>query len=196
MILTAKQGRNADLFPDILSLYVPLGSKIADVTYGKGNFWTKVDVSQYEMLPSDLSTGTDCRKLPYEAESIDVVVFDPPYIYNPKATIKDSISGSYALNETLDLRTNNDVLEFYQVGMTEAVRVLKKNGVLIVKCQDCIESNKSKWNHITIYMQALELGLVADDLFVLVQTGVPASRWKVQHHARKNHSYFWIFKKG
>ena len=34
-IYTAKIGTNADLFPDILQIYVPKGSTVADVTYVK-----------------------------------------------------------------------------------------------------------------------------------------------------------------
>ena len=37
-IYSAKVGRNEDLFPDILQLYVPVGSAILDMTYGEGKF--------------------------------------------------------------------------------------------------------------------------------------------------------------
>jgi hypothetical protein len=41
------------------------------------------------------------------------------------------------------------------------------------------------------------LGLACDDLFVLVRRNSPGvSRIKVQVHARKNHSYFLVFRKG
>jgi hypothetical protein len=35
----------------------------------------------YQVLPSDLAHGIDCRALPYKAGSIDCVVFEPPYAY-------------------------------------------------------------------------------------------------------------------
>ena len=41
----------------------------------------------------------------------------------------------------------------------------------------------------------LQLKLFAKDMFVLVQTKYPVIQHKNQKHARKNHSYLWIFKK-
>ena len=124
-------------------------------------------------------------------------MFDPPYIYNPKDTVKESISSPYRVNETgLGLTTTSAVLDLYKDGMKEAGRVLRTLGFLIVKCQDQIESNKQKWMHIDIYNYATkELEMYAKDLFVLVQRGQPAIRWPIQYHARKNHSYLWVFKK-
>src|SRR5688500_5995505 len=64
-LLTCLQGSNSDLFPLALRLYVPPGSRIADVTYGHGVFWRKVDTELYEVVASDLSEGVDFRHLPY-----------------------------------------------------------------------------------------------------------------------------------
>jgi len=194
VILTAKVANNSQVFNEILSLYSKEGNTIADVTYGTGKFWKETDSNKYKLLASDLSEGTDCRNLSYDDNSIDILVFDPPYIYNPKRTVKLSISDTYNINETLDLPDNNAVLQLYQDGMKEGCRVLKKNGYMIVKCQDIIESGKQKWNHIGIFNFANDLGLRAEDLFVVVQQSIPCQRWKVQKHARKNHSYFWVFK--
>ena len=36
LILSASQGTNDEVFPDIMELYVPPGSLVADVTYGRG----------------------------------------------------------------------------------------------------------------------------------------------------------------
>jgi len=193
IILTAKVGRNNDVFPDILKLYAKPGDAIADVTYGKGVFWNK---TLYKLKESDISTGVDCRKLPYEPISFDMVIFDPPYIYNPADTVKKSISSTYRVNETgLGLVSCKAVLQLYQDGMVEAFRILKSNGILVVKCQDQIEAGKQKWMHISIFEFAVSLGMLVEDLLVLVQQTRPAIRWPNQKHARKNHSYFWIFRK-
>ena len=86
LVFSASIGNNSDLFPQVLSLYVPHGSRIADVTYGKGVFWRNVDRTNYELLVSDLAAGIDCRNLPYEQGSLDCVVFDPPYMHTPGGT--------------------------------------------------------------------------------------------------------------
>lgn len=72
--------------------------------------------------------------------------------------------------------------------------MLRDRGVLIVKCQDEVCSNRQRFTHVEI-MRAYEgMGFVAEDLFVLVRRNRPgASRVVRQVHARKNHSYFLVF---
>jgi len=71
VVMSAHIGENCDLFPAILSLHVPLGAEIADVTYGKGVFWKNVDLKKYVLHATDLQTGVDCRELPYQDGSLD-----------------------------------------------------------------------------------------------------------------------------
>lgn len=65
IVLSAYTGSNDEVFPYVLSLYMKPGSKVADVTYGKGVFWKRVTEGTYEILSSDISNGVDCRDLPY-----------------------------------------------------------------------------------------------------------------------------------
>lgn len=83
----------------------------------------------------------------------------------------------------------------YFGGIREAKRVLKRNGILIVKCQDEIQSGKQNLNHCTIIDFCVANTFIVEDLFVLVQKGRPIMRHKYQIHARKNHSYFLVFRK-
>ena len=46
-ILSAHVANNADVFPQILELHVPIGAVIADVTFGSGVFWKNVDATNY-----------------------------------------------------------------------------------------------------------------------------------------------------
>jgi hypothetical protein len=195
-VLSARVGTNSDLFASAVKLYVKPGQTVADVTYGKGVFWQGVNTSDYDLRATDLAhDGIDFRNLPYEDASLDALVLDPPYIYNPKDTVKASISQPYNVNTTgLGLTTINAVVKFYCDGMDEAKRVLKPGGRLFVKCQDQIESGKQRWVHLELYGYATtELGMYGRDLLVLVQKSRPAIRWPNQKHARKNHSYLWVF---
>ncbi len=75
--------------------------------------------------------------------------------------------------------------------------MLKKGGVLIVKCQDEVSANTQRLTHVEIINEFLNYGFFARDLFVVVRTNSPViSRLKKQVHARKNHSYFLVFVKG
>ncbi len=89
------------------------------------------------------------------------------------------------------------VASVIDAGMREAFRVLKpEGGSLWVKCKDEVEREVQRWSHIEIYEMALELGFCARDLFVLTGTTAP-ERWpgRVQYHARKTHSYLWVFER-
>jgi hypothetical protein len=183
-VLTAYAGTNADLLPHILEMYVKHGSVVADVTYGKGAFWRNVDVDKYDLRPTDLITGTDFHHLPYTDGSIDCLVIDPPYLHGG-ASIKASINDCYRNNNT----GHESVIRLYAGALLEAARVLKKRGVVIVKCQDEIESGRQRFSHIELVQLIGMLGFAVIDLFVLLQTGIPAMREKYQKSARKNHSY-------
>ena len=86
LILSAYHAANEHVFPKILELYVAPGSVAADVTYGKGVFWRNVEPSEYQLLTSDISSGIDCRELPYANGELDCLVFDPPYMHSPGGT--------------------------------------------------------------------------------------------------------------
>ena len=64
-----------------------------------------------------------------------------------------------------------------------------------VKCKDEIESGRQRWSHIEVHEIARRLGMANQDLFVLTQKHDPMIQSPNQQHARKNHSYLWIFKK-
>ncbi len=70
----------------------------------------------------------------------------------------------------------------------EAYRVLRKKGVLIVKCQDEVSAGKQWFTHVEIINKLEKIGYYSKDLFVVVRTNKPAvNRLKKQIHARKNH---------
>jgi hypothetical protein len=195
-------GRNSELFPRILGLYVPLGKTVADVTFGGGTFWKDVPKSSYRLLTSDIRTGVDCRALPYADGSVDCVVLDPPYMHTPGGTAHDGHqnferyyqnNGSAAAGSR---KYHEAVLDLYLAAGSEAWRVLGPGGILIVKCQDEVCANRQRLTHVEIVNAYVADGFAVEDCFVLVRTNRPGvSRMLRQVHARKNHSYFLVFRK-
>jgi hypothetical protein len=199
LVFSAQQGTNDEVFPGILSLYVTPGSTIADITFGKGVFWKRVDAKIYNLKKSDLSTGTDCRSLPYRTNSIDCIVFDPPYMHTPGGTAHvghQHYEKYYRNNGTSDSvkKYHEAVLDLYFRTADEVHRVLRNGGKFIVKCQDEVCANRQRLSHVEIINEYANKGFICEDLFVVMRRNKPGmSRVIQQAHARKNHSYFLVF---
>ena len=174
-IFSAHRAPNSDVFPFVLSLYVEPGSTVADVTYGKGVFWRNVPEGAYNLLASDLDTGIDCRNLPYEDESIDCVVFDPPYMHTPGGTAHvghQNYEGYYKNNlATSGKKYHEAVLDLYFTAAREAWRVLRHGGTYIVKCQDQICANQQRLTHVELINELQPYGFIVEDLFVVMRMG-------------------------
>lgn len=224
VVLSAAVSTNASVFADILELHVPRAALIADITYGKGVFWQDVVRGQYNVRFSDLDakvtldrihdvpvqTGIDSRALPFESESLDALVFDPPYMEGLFRVAKEHLAGAgnygafrhhYSNGAATPHEPNapkwhDAVLDLYLKSGIEAFRVLKSKGIFIVKCQDEVSANKQRLTHVEIITAYESLGFYTKDLFVVMRPNRPAiSRLKTQVHARKNHSYFLVFQK-
>jgi hypothetical protein len=201
LIFSAYVESNADIFPKVLQLYVPKRSVVADVTYGKGVFWKNIPKGDYVLKATDIETGVDCRNLPYRAGTIDSVVFDPPYMHTPGGTAHvghQHYEKYYQNNATTnsEKKYHEAVLDLYFKGAKEAYRVLKPNGIFIIKCQDEVCANKQRLTHVEIINELLRMGFLVEDLFVVMRRNKPGvSRIIRQIHARKAHSYFLIFRK-
>lgn len=210
LVFSAYVRNNEEIFPLILSLYVPIGSEIADVTYGKGVFWKKVNPSDYNLHFTDIKTGVDCRNLPYENCSMDCVVIDPPYMEGFYRRNSDHLAGNGTFSSFREAYSDGSiyeqkkdtpkyhdaVLDMYYSAGCEAVRVLKSKGIMIVKCQDEVSANKQHLTHVEIINEYTKHGLTIEDLFVMIRNNRPnISTLKKQVHARKNHSYFLVFRK-
>ncbi len=222
LVFSAYVGDNAEIFPKILSLHVPPGSVIADVTFGKGVFWKKVPGGLYTVLASDITAkgndgaldfmkvrdGVDCRNLPYSSGSLDCVVLDPPYMEGLYRRDVSHMAGAgtfaafrrhYSNGQATDCggpKWHDAVVDMYVKAGREAYRVLRKDGILIAKCQDEVSANKQRLSHVEIITGYESMGFYTKDLFVLVrQNKAAVSRLKKQEHARKNHSYFLVFQK-
>lgn len=207
VVMSAHVGENSELFPQILALHVPPGAEIADVTYGKGVFWKDADAKKYHLYATDLETGVDCRHLPYKDCALDCVVLDPPYMEGLYRRSEEHLAGrgthrafrehySNGQETTSAPKYHDAVLDMYFKAGREAHRVLKENGLLIVKCQDEVSANRQRLTHVEIINEYESIGFYSKDLFVLVRPNRPGvSRLKKQSHARKNHSYFLVFVK-
>ena len=53
-VMTAHHGRNDAMIANVARLYIPDGATVIDCTWGKGNFWRRTDTSRFHLIGSDL----------------------------------------------------------------------------------------------------------------------------------------------
>ncbi len=207
VVCTSYVTSNDEVFPEILSLYAEEGFTIADVTYGKGVFWRKVDDTPYKVYQTDQKTGVDCRNLPYDDNSLDMIIFDPPYMEGlfRKSTAHLAGGGTYgafrefysdgtATADNGGPKYHDAVLDLYIRTGFEVKRVLKDKRFFVVKCQDEVSANRQKLTHVELIYAYERMGFYCRDLFVVTRRNAASvSRLVKQQHARKNHSYFLVF---
>lgn len=199
-VMTAHHGRNDAMIASVARLYIPDGATVLDATWGRGNFWNRTDTSRFRLIGSDLASPhapirADFRALPFRGDCADVVVLDPPYIARPEGG--RFVDERYRNSETTKGLTYAGILSLYQAGIAEAARILRRGGTCWVKCQDNIENRCQRWAVLDMPAAATAAGLTSHDLFVLVNPTPPGGMHaERQSHARRNHSYLWIFRKG
>lgn len=193
VIRSIGKNQNQILF-DILKLYIPSGKYDCDLTYSQGMFYKDIQPPAYKFDKYPLADDVKPLDEAYSLDSCSLmsVVIDLPFII--KANEKDAARARmvgrfqcfFSVQELME--TNKNML-------TLAYRLLKKGGILVQKVQNTIFAGKQVWTSYITQHQAQELGFEMVDEFILEGR----SRWlyyqDTQLHARKYHSYFFVFKK-
>lgn len=195
-IITTVSYEQTEILQNILDLYCQNGFEL-DPTYSKGNFY-KNGIPQpkykFDINPQNEDIQkADCRKLPFKNNTINNIIFDPPFI----AGIQNKSDDGIIINRFGSFKNvSKELWKFYHESLDEFKRILKPDGILIFKCQDTIDSGKQCLSHIEIINYALQIGFYPKDLFILLakQRLIGKHHWK-QQHARKFHSYFIVFVK-
>lgn len=165
-----------------------------DPCYSVGNFYRKTGIPdpQYKFdlhpeLPDVIES--DVRHLPMK-EPIQSIIFDPPFMFGTHGQTKNN-----RMNKRFTMFDSFEELEsMYKGALNEFSRLLIKKGLLAFKCQDYTDS-RTTMTHCLVYNWAIEQGFYAKDLFILVASVRIFNPSLVQRHARKFHSYWWVFEK-
>ena len=187
-----------EIIRGIIKLHAPCGIE-CDVTYGNGNFWRDITPPPYkfDIDPQVEGVEQSCStSLPLADASMGSLMFDPPFLTYVRAAREGNGSMKMARRFGGYWRYE-ELVEHYTGTIIEAARVLKKGGVMVVKCQDIIHNHKMHCTHASVIGWAADSGMRLLDLFVLpARHRLPApNRAGTQKHARSFHSYFLVFKK-
>ena len=189
-----------EIIQSILTLHCENGKIDVDPTYSKGNFY-KGKISQpkhkFDLYPKHDDVVKSCASdLPLKDGDSSTIMFDPPFLATKGKSLNKK--GGNIINKRFGVFDNEKKLHsFYVKCLHEFFRILKPNGILIFKCQDKVSSGKQYFSHCFIKEEACKVGFYAKDLFVLLAKNRIVAEWqkKNQKHARKYHSYFWVFQK-
>lgn len=179
---------NGEMIADVARLGY-IDGLVLDCTYGLGRFWT-------EFIP-DLLTGTDINlersplgipidftDMPFENQSYDTVVYDPPYRLS--GTPDRNEDSDYGI-EQMDWQERYDLL---LTGLVECCRVAKKR--ILAKCMDQVCNNAKRFQTFDFMVQAGHCGFKLIDRFDMLKTP-PWQRSQV--HSRQNYSTLLIFER-
>lgn len=195
-VITSINFDEQDIIKDILFLHAKGKNIDCDPTYSIGNFYKKglmrpkYKFDKFPQLPDVIEATSD--NLPLENESLEVIMFDPPFVMGTSEKYKN---GSGIIGTRFTAFKNFDELkQMYSGSLKEFYRLLKTNGIVIFKCQDCNSSSLQHFTHCWVMYEALKYGFYPKDLFILLAMN-RINDGREQQHARKYHSYFFVFQK-
>lgn len=186
---------NGPLIAAAAQLWIRPDDIVVDVTYGHGNFWT--DYRPLRLVAHDLiRDGVDFRDLPEDDASVDVVVFDPPYIAQGgrETSTTPEFLARYGLVDVP--KTSPELVAYINAGITEAHRVLRRGGRLFVKCMDYVNSGRLVLGRHEVVRHALSLELEQVDEFIHYSGCGPQPPGRRQLHSRRAHTFLCVFQKG
>jgi hypothetical protein len=183
-----------ELLKSLIILHAPNGIEL-DPMYFKGNFYKDIPKPKlmFDISPQVPECMTaDASDLPVVDASISCMILDPPFMFGLHGQAKN-----YYSSRTHGIMKDFSELEkLYKSILSEARRILKKNGTLFFKCQDYTDS-VTTMVHCCVWKWAQELGFYAKDLAILhLPKNKVHNPYLIQRHTRKVHSYFWVFSKG
>jgi len=191
---------NHDVIKNIMGLY-EIEQFDLDCTYSRGLFWKNLPppVIKSDLTPlSDDVIAANSEDLPFENESMGSIMYDPPFVISGKL-YKSNKEGSSVIAKRFEGYTTYEKLTTnYYNTLQELHRVCKPGGFVVMKNQDTVSGGKNHFTHAMVMQMAMKIGFYPKDLFILLakmRINSFGGKWKTQQHARKYHSYFWVFEK-
>ena len=213
------------ILKDIMDLHMNGEAFDVDPTYSVGNFYGKfkriiqekqedgkiVEKEEEFEIPQpkykfDVDPQVEgCEKLdpwgrwPLEDESVNYINFDPPFVIGPRdcASMFNGKKDSNVIGKRFSsYYPVAELLSSYYHHLQEAYRVLKKDGLIVFKCQNTTTGGKELHSTSWVWLCASSLGFEVLDKFTLVsKQRLISGKVIKQQHARKYDSCFYVLKK-
>lgn len=186
-----------EILCNILRLYVKKKTFDCDLTFSKGNFYHVIDVPQLKFDINPQTEGVKHLSEAYDIPSYSLhsIVIDLPFIVN--VNNKGNFSNCSKIAKRFDFfQSEEELYKTYENMINLAYDKLSKGGFLVVKLMDVCGPNGQIWISNYVQNKAKEYCFIHDDTFILIaRTKYLYSNGRQQRHARKYHSYFFVFRK-
>ena len=184
-----------EILYNILRLYVKKSSFDCDFTYSVGNFYVRLEkpTLKFDINPQMEDVRPLNEALDILPNSLHSVVVDLPFIVNVNSNerFKSKIAKRFDY-----FRSEEELYEANDRMIELAYSKLKISGFLIMKTMDVCGPSKQLWINNYVQNKAAECGFILEDIFILIsQTKYLFTSGLEQRHARKYHSYFFVFRK-
>ena len=193
-------GDDSELLELMLNFYPRCEPKlILDATINRGRFWIG---SKRPIIGLDINSRYrpsvigDNMQMPFKANSLDVVVYDPPHIPNQGKDQQKDFQDRFGLVLKSPKENGYNFTHLYGPFSQEAYRILKPEGILLCKITDYIHHHRYQWAHVELINAASKVGFKPCDCIIKIRKGpIIDPRWKKAHHTRRHHCYWLIFRK-
>lgn len=193
---------DSKILENLLRIHAPDKLLLAlDCTYNTGKMWksfnfkdTGVKLDTMDIDPNSKAFFIeDFMEMPSIPDNkYDFLVFDPPHLPGVSEGSSKIYAKEYGIIGPTKGREKENVSGMFRPFLLQAKRVLKKDGIILVKICDLIQGRKYQWQHVDLINIARDLDIVACDMAIKSRSGsIISSKWKNQYHLRKSHSY-WI----
>lgn len=191
-------GEQFDNLRHILEFYLSEGSKILDITYGRGGLWQSVKKATpqiFQLTTNDIDLDSpaqhhyyfnDLLKIPIR--DFDAVVYDPPYLYG-----RESFKLHNRPNEAWTTNKTKWTVDLQVACAQELNKVLphllKKDGFLVVKIMDSRFKGQLVLNHKIIIDELTNFQI--RDIIIYARLGVGV--FKNKKTPQTAHGFYLIF---
>jgi SAM-dependent methyltransferase len=186
----------SNLLEQLIHFYCPTAATILDATVNKGRIWGSSPNIKYigmdiaETVRPDVVA--DNTKMPFADDTFDVIVYDPPHTGDQGKT-KVGFGERYGVSVPTNKEGN--LFHTYPPFLIEASRVLKPDGLLLVKLADCTHRATFHFATAQFWLDA-RATFKLQGLHILPRKNVIIdTKWKRAHHPRQNHCTWMAFTK-
>lgn len=206
MIIKSTSTSTEEILRNIMALHNNGEPFEADITYSKGGFYKKTGVPEptykFDVVPlfDDVVKLEPLGPIPLEDNSLSSIVCDLPFIISPKNSpsclLDDGKKRNIIFNRFHSYYPQKELFQSYYHWIKESYRVLKQDGILVFKTQATVSARRNIMTPEFSCMAALSVGFDCIDQFVLLaKARLISGKIKKQEHARKFHSFYYVFKK-